>query len=74
MVEEIGDITLAEIAERLERDHGEKFAPSTVHNFFRRHGWTFKKRSGTPTSRTAPTSSGRGLRGSLPSPTSTPSG
>jgi transposase len=37
------DITLAEIAERLERDHGERFAPSVVHRFFARRGITFKK-------------------------------
>lgn len=37
------DITLAEIAERLARDHGERFAPSVVHRFFARRGITFKK-------------------------------
>lgn len=43
MVEKTPDITLVEIAERLEREHGERFAPSSVHRFFRRHGWSFKK-------------------------------
>jgi transposase len=43
MVGEAVHITLAEIAGRLEREHGERFASSTVHRFFRRHGWTFKK-------------------------------
>jgi len=42
MVKETPDITLVEIAERLEREHGERFAPSTVHRFFRRHGRSFK--------------------------------
>jgi len=42
MVEEAMHITLAEIAERLEAEHGQRFAPSTVHRFLRRHGWTFK--------------------------------
>ena len=42
-VEAAPDITLAEIAERLERDHGERFAPSSVHRFFVRRGITFKK-------------------------------
>lgn len=46
MVEQAVQITLAEIAERLEAEHGERFAPSTVHRFFRRHGWTFKKNVG----------------------------
>lgn len=45
MVEQTVHITLAEIAARLEAEHGERFAPSTVHRFFRRHGWTFKKKS-----------------------------
>ncbi|MEM9766091.1 MAG: IS630 family transposase [Pseudomonadota bacterium] len=45
MVEEAVHITLTEIVGRLEREHGERFAPSTVHRFFRRHGWTFKKKS-----------------------------
>ena len=40
MAEETPDVTLVEVAERLEREHGERFAPSTVHRFFRRHGCT----------------------------------
>jgi transposase len=56
MVEEAVHITLAEIAERLEREHEERFAPSTVHRFFRRHGWTFKKSLVTPQSRNETTS------------------
>jgi transposase len=37
------DITLAEIAAHLEREHGERFAPSTVWRFLDRHAQTFKK-------------------------------
>jgi transposase len=43
LVAETPDITLVEIAERLERDYGERFAPSVVHRFFARRGITFKK-------------------------------
>jgi transposase len=43
LVSETPDITLVEIAERLERDHGECFVPSVVHRFFARRGITFKK-------------------------------
>ena len=43
LVSETPDITLAEIAERLERDHGERFVPSIVHRFLARHGISFKK-------------------------------
>ena len=64
MVDETPDITLAEIADRLERERGERFAPSTVHRFFRRHGWSFKKSPPTPASRTARTSPRRARRGS----------
>jgi len=64
MVEETPDITLVEIVKRLEREHGERFAPSTVHRFFRRHGWSFKKSPPTPPSRTARTSPQRARPGS----------
>lgn len=37
------DITLAEIAEHLERRHGERFAPSTIWRCLDRHAQTFKK-------------------------------
>jgi transposase len=49
------DITLVELADRLRRQHGASFAPSTVWRFLDRHGLTFKKRR-TPASRTGPTS------------------
>lgn len=43
LVADTPDITLAEIAERLERDHHECFAPSVIHRFFARRGISFKK-------------------------------
>jgi transposase len=43
LVAETPDITLAEIAERLERDHDERFTPSVIHRFFARRGISFKK-------------------------------
>ena len=64
MVQEAADITLVEIAERLEREHGERFAPSTVHRFFRRHGWSFKKSPPMPASRIARMSPQRARPGS----------
>jgi transposase len=74
MVEETPDITLVEIAERLAREHGERFAPSTVHRFFRRHGWSFKKSLATPASRIARTSLRRARPGLRSSPIWTRSG
>lgn len=64
MVEAASHITLAEIAERLEREHGERFAPSTVHRFFSRNGWTFKKSPAMPANRNTPTSPRPGRHGS----------
>ena len=37
------DITLTEIADHLEREHGERFAPSTIWRLLDRHDQTFKK-------------------------------
>ena len=37
------DITLVELAALLEREHGERFAPSTIWRFLDRRGLTFKK-------------------------------
>ena len=45
------DVTLVELAEKLHAEHGERFAPSTIHRFFARRGVTFKKRRRTPPSR-----------------------
>lgn len=56
MVEETPDLTLAEIAARLEHDHSERFALSTLHRFFRRHRWSVKKSPAMPASRSATTS------------------
>ena len=54
-VEEAPDITLAELRERLIVERGETFALSTIHQFFRRHGMSYKKRPRMPASRTART-------------------
>ena len=51
-IEETPDITLAELRERLIEERGETFAISTIHDFYRRHGITFKKRRRMPASRT----------------------
>lgn len=37
------DITLVELAEHLQRAHGERFAPSTIWRFLDRRAQTFKK-------------------------------
>ena len=47
------DITLAELRERLIKERGEAFAISTIHDFFRRHGISFKKRQRMPANRNA---------------------
>ena len=49
------DITLAELQQRLRSERGETFAISTLHEFFRRHGITLKKRRRTPVSRSVMT-------------------
>ena len=38
------DITLVELSELLEREHGARFAPSTIWRFGKRHGLSFKKK------------------------------
>ena len=43
LIEVQPDITLAEIAEHLDRSHGVKIAQSTVWRLLDRHGMTFKK-------------------------------
>ncbi len=58
------DITLAEIAEHLQREHGARFAPSTIWRLLDRHAQTFKKnrarqRAGPPGRRRAKTSLAR---------------
>lgn len=49
------DLTLPEIAARLEEATGYRPPPSVVHEFFKRHGMTRKKRRRTQPSRTART-------------------
>jgi transposase len=55
------DITLVELAALLEREHGERFAPSTVWRFLDRHGISFKKNRARQ--RTAATRRRRPARG-----------
>lgn len=43
LIAETVDITLSEIAAHLERERGERFAPSTIWRFLDRHAQTFKK-------------------------------
>lgn len=54
-IEETPDITLAELRERLIEERGETFALSTIHEFFRRHDVSYKKRQPTPANRNATT-------------------
>lgn len=54
-IEDIPDITLAELRERLIEERGETFAISTIHDFYRRHGVTFKKRPAMRGNRNAKT-------------------
>ena len=68
------DITLAELAALLMREHGVRVAPSTVHRFLVRHRITLKKRRRMPASRNVRTWRGGGGPGSTVSPISTPSG
>lgn len=50
-----GDMTLVEVQTRL-MERGTSVGIGTVHRFFKRHGITRKKRLGTRSSRTVPTS------------------
>ena len=50
------DITLAELADLLQREHGASFAPSTIWRFLNRHGISIKKKLRAPASKTGPTS------------------
>ncbi len=43
-IEAKSDMTLVEIAEMLESEHGASFAPSSIWRFLDRHGITFKKK------------------------------
>ena len=55
LLAEQGDITLTEIQARL-TERGVPVGIGTVHRFFARHGITRKKRPGTRSSKTGPTS------------------
>ncbi len=55
LVAEVGDITLVEVQARL-MERGAPVGIGTVHRFFARHGITRKKRPGTRSSKTGPTS------------------
>ena len=65
------DITLAEIADRLEVDRGLRTCPASIHGFFKKRGITFKKRRRTPLSSSARTFLPDAGAGSTASPTST---
>jgi|TARA_B100000378_G_scaffold269684_1_gene258029 transposase len=55
LIAEQGDMTLVEVQARL-MERGTSVGIGTVHRFFQRHGITRKKRPGTRSSRTVPTS------------------
>lgn len=73
LVDDRPDMTLAEIAARLEGAHGLRVALSTVWRFFERHGITLKKKPHTPASKSGLTSLVGAGPGSRPSLTSIPS-
>lgn len=72
-VEAEPDLTLQEIALRLEEAVGYRPPPSVVHGFFRRRGMTRKKRRRTLPSRTGRMSHADAEPGSKANPNSTPS-
>lgn len=57
LIEDRADITLAEMVERLDADHGVRVQLSTLWSFLRKRGLTYKKRPRTRASRAARTSS-----------------
>lgn len=58
------DVTLAELRDRLIEERGETFAISTIHDFFRRHGVSYKKSPRMPASKSAKMSRPDGKPGS----------
>ena len=64
------DLSLMEIADRLEAEHGVRACPATVHGFFDKRGITFKKRQHMRRNSCAPTSSPPESAGSTASSTS----
>ena len=73
-VEAEPDLTLQEIATKLEAAVGYRPPPSVVHGFFKRRGMTRKKRRLTLPSRTGRMSHAGVRLGSKTSPSLTPSG
>jgi transposase len=68
------DISLVEIAERLESERGVRVVPATIWYFFAKRDWTFKKRPPRPASKSAKTSPPHAAPGSKSNRTSTRSG
>jgi transposase len=64
LVEARKDITLVEIAARLEAERGMRTCPSSLCAFFKKRGITFKKSRHMLQSRTGPTSGWRARHGS----------
>ena len=56
MIDDRKDITLNEMVERLEAQHSVRVGRSTLSDWLRGHGWTFKKSPHMHWSRSAPTS------------------
>jgi transposase len=71
LLEEKIDISLVEIAERLESERGVRVVPATIWYFFDKRDWTFKKRQPMPANKSAKTSPPRASPGSKTSSTST---
>ena len=64
LLDETIDISLAEIAARLQAERDVRVVPATIWYFFARRDWTFKKRRPTPASKRAKTSPPRAQPGS----------
>ena len=69
LIEETPDITLAELADHLERAHGLVVAQSTIWRLLARRGMTFKKKAPTPANSSALTFCDGATPGSRPSRT-----
>lgn len=73
MIEHGGkDVTLAEMAERLQAECGEAVDPTTIHNWLNKRGITLKKRRAMQPNRRAKMSPPAANPGSRPSPISIP--
>jgi len=71
LVEDIKDIVLTEIAERLMNEHGVRVHPTTIWYFLSKRGLTHKKRRATRPNKSARTSEPGARTGSTGSSTST---